>query len=65
MKIKARVGSDYKEEVITELDRFVLETDKGEFHISFFDGKLRIREVGVSHLSVRPQTANCLDIVAV
>lgn len=65
MKIKARVGTGYKEELITELDRFVIETEKGEFSISFMNGKLRISERSHFHLAVQPQASNCLDVVAV
>lgn len=65
MKIKARVGTDFREEVVTELDQFVLETDKGEFRITFHDGKLRIQENTFYRLAIMPQVANAVDIVAV
>lgn len=64
MKIKARVGADHRQETVTELDYFTVETEKGEFAISFQNGKLRISEVSLFDLAVLPQTANCLDIVA-
>lgn len=64
MKIKARVGTDFREEVVTELDQFVLETDKGEFRISWQNGRLRVQENTFYCLSIQPRVSNTVDIVA-
>lgn len=65
MIIKARVGTDFREEVITELDQFVIETDKGEFRISYYNGKLRIAECSHFRLAIQPQVSNAVDILAI
>jgi hypothetical protein len=55
----------FSKAVVAEGDRFVIETDKGEFAISFDNGRLRISEASFYRLAVLPQTANVIDVQAV